>query len=115
MTLVSSFNKTFETYANKVAIEFNEQKITFREINKNTNQVANALSKVFVNKGDRVAMFLGNSLELIYFFSGILKNGSIFFLHILHFIWVKILFLFINISRIIFPYNKYRPLLILLQ
>tara|TARA_B100000315_G_C14537271_1_gene569105 strand:- start:58 stop:1596 length:1539 start_codon:yes stop_codon:yes gene_type:complete len=77
MTLVSSFNKTFQTYADKVAIEFNNNKVTFDEINRNANKVANALNNLGINKGDRVALFLSNSLELIYFFTGILKNGSI--------------------------------------
>ena len=77
MTLVSSFNKTFQTYTDKVAIEFNGDKATFDEINRNANKVANALKNIGVSKGDRVALFLSNSLELIYFFTGILKNGSI--------------------------------------
>lgn len=77
MTLVSSFNKIFQTYKNKVAIEFNENKITFDELNKNANKVANALKNISVNKHDRVAMFLANTLELIYLFAGTLKNGSV--------------------------------------
>ena len=77
MTLVSSFSKTFQNYANKVGIEFNGRKVTFGAINRNANKVANALGNIFVNKPDRVALFLANNLELIYFFTGILKNGSI--------------------------------------
>ena len=77
MTLVSSFGKTFQTYAQKVAVEFNGSKVTFDEVNKESNRVANALKSLSVGKGDRVAFFLCNSLELIYFFVGILKNGSI--------------------------------------
>ena len=77
MTLVSSFNKTFQTYKNKVAIEFNDKEVTFDDINKTSNKIANALRNISVNKGDRVALFLANSLELINFFNGTLKNGSI--------------------------------------
>ena len=77
MTLVSCFNKTFETYADKVAVEFNDKKITFDELNKNSNRIANALKDIGVSKGDRVALYLANNLELIYFFTGILKNGSV--------------------------------------
>ena len=77
MTLVSLFNKTFQTHADKVAIEFNDKTVTFGEINKSANKVANALRDLSVKKGDRVALFLSNSLELIYFFIGILKNGSV--------------------------------------
>ncbi|MEK6949965.1 MAG: long-chain-fatty-acid--CoA ligase [Nanoarchaeota archaeon] len=77
MTLVSSFSKTFQNYANKAAIEFNGRKATFGAINRNANKVANALGNISVNKHDRVALFLANNLELIYFFTGTLKNGSI--------------------------------------
>lgn len=77
MTLVSSFNKTFKDCADKVAIEFDGKKVTFDEVNRNANKIANTLRKASVGKGDRVALFLCNSLELIYFFAGILKNGSI--------------------------------------
>ena len=77
MTLVSNFNKTFQTYKNKVAIEFNDKEVTFNDINRTSNKVANALRNISVNKGDRVAVFLANSLELVYFFAGTLKNGSI--------------------------------------
>ena len=77
MTLVSSFNKTFETYSNKAAIEFDDKNITFNDVNKNANRIANVLKSLSVNKHDRVAMFLANSMELIFSFAGILKNGSI--------------------------------------
>jgi len=77
MTLVSCFNKTFETYADKVVVEFGNKKIIFDELNKNSNRIANALKDIGVSKGDRVALYLANNLELIYFFTGILKNGSV--------------------------------------
>ncbi|MDP7476448.1 MAG: AMP-binding protein, partial [Candidatus Woesearchaeota archaeon] len=77
MTLVSCFNKIFETYADKVAIEFADKKVTFDELNKNSNRIANALKDIGVNKGGRVALYLANNLELIYSFTGILKNGSV--------------------------------------
>jgi malonyl-CoA/methylmalonyl-CoA synthetase len=77
MTLVSSFNKTFQTYADKVAIDVNDKQVTFEELNKKANKIANSLKKLGVNKGDRIALYLGNNLELIYFFVGILKNGSV--------------------------------------
>jgi len=77
MTLVSSFNNTFKNHLNKVAIEFNEKKVTFDEVYRTSNKIANALRNISVNKGDRVALFLSNNIELIYFIAGILKNGSI--------------------------------------
>ena len=77
MTLVSAFNRIFEKYKGKTAIEFEEHKVTFAEISGKANKVADSLSKSSISKGDRVAVFLGNSMELVYFFVGALKNGSI--------------------------------------
>jgi len=77
MTLVSSFNKTFQNFNDRVVMEFDDKTITFSELNKIANKIANALSKISVKKGDRIALYVGNGLELIYFFMGILKNGSI--------------------------------------
>ncbi|MBI2651497.1 long-chain-fatty-acid--CoA ligase [Candidatus Woesearchaeota archaeon] len=77
MSLVLRFNNTFSKHKNKVAIEFEGKEATFGEIEKKANKIANALKNNSVGKKDRVALFLANSLELVYSFVGILKNGSI--------------------------------------
>jgi len=77
MTLVSSFNKTFKNNPDKIAIEFNDKQISFSELDKNSNKIANGLIRLGLKKGDRVAQFLGNGLELVYFFLGALKAGAV--------------------------------------
>ena len=77
MTLVSFFNGTFKNNPDKLSIEFHGKEISFSEMDKNSNKVANALIKSGVKKGDRVAQFLSNSLELVYFFVGALKAGCV--------------------------------------
>lgn len=77
MTLVSAFNRIFKKYKGKTAIEFDGHKATFAGISRKANKVAHSLRKSSVSKGDRVAVFLCNSMELVYFFVGALKNGSI--------------------------------------
>ncbi len=77
MTLVSCFCRTFRENPDKVAIDFCDKRITFSELDKESNKVANALIKAGVKKGDRVAQFLCNSLELVYFFVGVLKAGAV--------------------------------------
>lgn len=77
MTLVSSFNKTFKNNSDKICIDYYDEKISFSDLDKKSNKVANALIKLGVKKGDRVAQYLCNSMELIYFFLGALKVGCV--------------------------------------
>src|SRR3989338_10733228 len=77
MTLVSCFNNTFSKNTSRVAVDFYGKRIPFSELDKNSNKVANALIRLGIKKGDKVAQFLDNSLELVYFFVGALKAGCV--------------------------------------
>ena len=76
MTLSNEFKKTALKFPNKIAIEFGEQKVTFMGIQSNADRFANALEKLGVKKGDRVAHYLGNSLELVYSLVGNFNYGT---------------------------------------
>lgn len=54
-----------------------EEKLTFDDIRKQSNQFANVLKKYDVNKGDRVFLFLPRAPEFYAAFFGILKVGAI--------------------------------------
>ncbi|WP_188456183.1 acetate--CoA ligase [Virgibacillus oceani] len=54
-----------------------EEKMTFDEISKQSNQFANVLKKYDIEKGDRVFLFLPRSPEFYVTFFGILKTGAI--------------------------------------
>ncbi|WP_106495656.1 acetate--CoA ligase [Lentibacillus sp. Marseille-P4043] len=54
-----------------------EEKVTFDELRKRSNQFANVLKKYNVEKGDRVFLFLPRSPEFYATFFGILKTGAI--------------------------------------
>ena len=67
---------------NKVALYWEGErgeveKYTFRELAEASNQFANALKSIGVNKGDRVFIFLPRLPELYVAFLGILKMGAI--------------------------------------
>jgi non-ribosomal peptide synthetase component F len=64
-------------YAAKVYLLFQDQKLTFNQIDRRVNQVANGLSSLGVAKGDRVALFIKNSPEFIYAWWAILKLGAV--------------------------------------
>ena len=52
-------------YANEIAYEYQGKSFTYNEINELSNKFANALIKLGVKKGDRVALLLPN-LSLIH-------------------------------------------------
>ena len=53
------------------------REITYGEVNETANKIANGLYTLGVEKGDRVALFLPNSLELLYLWFGMSKAGII--------------------------------------
>ncbi|HKZ80034.1 MAG TPA: AMP-binding protein [Pyrinomonadaceae bacterium] len=59
------------------AVVFEDQRLTFLEFNRRVNQVANALLKLGVSKGDKVATILPNCLELLESYWAIVKIGAV--------------------------------------
>ncbi len=51
--------------------------LTYGEVNETANRVANGLIELGVSKGDKVAIFMPNSLECLYVWFGISKAGAI--------------------------------------
>jgi long-chain acyl-CoA synthetase len=64
-------------HPNHHAIIFYDRKITYRELNDATNRFANALIELGVKKGDRVALLLPNSPQMVIAYYGALKAGAV--------------------------------------
>lgn len=64
-------------YPEKIAIRYYEQDITYRELDEQSNRVANSLLSLGVRKGDRVCLLMDNSPEFFYVYFGINKIGGI--------------------------------------
>jgi long-chain acyl-CoA synthetase len=64
-------------YKEKIAIRFYDRDITYRELDEQSNRVANGLLKLGVRKGDRVCLLMDNSPEFYYAYFGIIKIGAI--------------------------------------
>ncbi|MBI2655206.1 long-chain-fatty-acid--CoA ligase [Candidatus Woesearchaeota archaeon] len=77
MPLTYLFKKTAEKLPDKTAIEFEGKTITFRELDLAANRVANAFNELGIKKGDRVAQFMPNCIELVYSIVGNFRNGSV--------------------------------------
>ena len=54
-----------------------DKALTFSEVNKLANRIANSLNKLGINKTDKVSVYMPNSLEICLAWFGILKNGSV--------------------------------------
>lgn len=63
--------------ADKVYLLFEDQRLTYGQINRRVNQVAGGLARLGVAKGDRVALFVKNCPEFIYIWWAILKLGAV--------------------------------------
>ena len=70
-------HKTARTYPEKTAIVYGEREIKYAELEMFSNQFANALIKLGVKKGNRVAVFLPSIPQFIIAYFGALKAGAI--------------------------------------
>lgn len=61
----------------RIAVLHEDERLTFAELDRATNRVANALVSLGVDKGDRVSLALGNSTEWLLGALGALKAGAI--------------------------------------
>ncbi|MBA7640048.1 Long-chain-fatty-acid--CoA ligase [subsurface metagenome] len=64
-------------YGEKTAIVSGDRRLSYADLDKASNKVANALVKMGVSKGDRIAMLLSNSPEFVIIYFGVVKAGAI--------------------------------------
>lgn len=75
--LYDLLRRTAEKYPNQTAMIFQDNKITYRELDVLSNKFAAALHEMGVGKGDKVALFLPNTPQFVISYYGILKAGAI--------------------------------------
>jgi len=64
-------------YGKKTAVTLGDRRLSYAELDGASNKVANALTKMGVSKGDRVAMLLPNSPEFVVIYFGVVKIGAV--------------------------------------
>lgn len=64
-------------YPRHRALVFYDQAMTYRELNDAVNRLANGLLDLGVKKGDRVALLLPNSPQMVIAYYGVLKTGAV--------------------------------------
>ena len=70
-------DQTAAKYGDKVAIYFDEARITYKQLQASVNRVANGLKKLGVEEGDRVLMRLPNIPPIIVCNFAIIKIGAV--------------------------------------
>ena len=75
-TISQLFEEQVEKTPNKIAIVFENKKLTYKELNEKANQLANYLRKSGIKPNDIVGIMLPRSLELLISIIGVLKSGA---------------------------------------
>ena len=75
-TIVDLFEEQVEKTPDNVAVVFDEQKLTYKELNEKANQLANYLVDNNISNNDVIALFLDKSLEVIISILATLKVGA---------------------------------------
>ena len=77
--LVNDFLRdSADRFPDKVALVCDERQLTYAQIEEQTNRVGNGLLSLGVDRGDRVAVWLPNSVEAVIAIFGILKAGGFY-------------------------------------
>lgn len=77
MNLKLMLEETVGRYGGNTALVWGDSRLSYTDLDKASNKMANALIKMGVGKGDRVAMLLANSPDFVITYFGIVKIGAI--------------------------------------
>ncbi len=78
MLVQDLLQRSADVYAQKTALVCNNQRLTYGEVEAMANRMANAFLKHGLQRGDRVAIFLNNSVEIVTAIFATLKAGGTF-------------------------------------
>ncbi len=78
MLLQNFLEDSAKRYPNKIALVCRDVRLTYDEINRRADRVAAFLRSQGIKRGDRVAIFLENSVESVVALFGILKADAVF-------------------------------------
>ena len=78
MTLPQLFDLSFLGRQEQIGLEWQDKQYTFGELDRLSNQVAHLLLARGFAKGDRLCVYLANSLEMVLLYLGCVKAGVIF-------------------------------------
>ena len=76
-TVANAFDTWTTRYADKEAIVFKGERISYEELRENAEQLARGLVRLGVGKGKKVGLWMPNCLEWIYGLFAVAKTGAI--------------------------------------
>ena len=74
--IVSLFTEQSSISSKETALQFKQQTVSYQDLDSKSNQLAHYLQEKGIGKGDRVAIYLTRSPELLLSIWGILKSGA---------------------------------------
>ncbi|WP_018133308.1 long-chain-fatty-acid--CoA ligase [Effusibacillus pohliae] len=77
MSLPQMLDRSAERHRNKTAITFYQMEISYGQLQGLTRQVAAALRRIGVGKGDKVGLMLPNCPQYVGAFYGVLRRGAV--------------------------------------
>ena len=77
-TIKERFEKQAQKTPNKVAVKYKKESLTFQNLNKQANVLANKLIEQGVNIGDSIVVILDRGIEMAVSILGIIKAGAYF-------------------------------------
>lgn len=77
MNLASLFARHAQYRPDKLAVVFEDHRLTYRAFNQQINRAANAMRSLGIRKGDKVATILPNCLELLEIYWAVGKIGAV--------------------------------------
>lgn len=77
MNIIDLFNPSFIDRKDKTALKFKETELTFKVIDERSNQMAHLLRSKGLQTGDRLGLYLENSLEFVDIYLACLKLGAV--------------------------------------
>lgn len=75
-TISQLFEAQVEKTPNRIALVFENTKLTYKELNEKSNQVANYIRNKNIKPNDIIGIMLPRSLELLISIIGVLKSGA---------------------------------------
>lgn len=76
--IITLFEEQVEKHSKDIAVVFEDQKLTYEELNKKANQLAHVISNHGINEGDIIALLMDKSLEMIVSILAVLKANCAF-------------------------------------
>lgn len=78
MAVGAMLRRSAINFPKKTALVFEERRMTYEELDREVNRIANHLLSVGLHKGDRLAVLLHNGMEFIELYFACAKSGVVF-------------------------------------